>query len=194
MSDLQESVPVHAAGSLLAQRPFVLFWCARISTTVASQMQAVAIGWQMYQLTGSAFQLGLVGLVQFIPVVMLSLMVGHFADRYDRKTIIRTCEIVEALAAATLAAGSFMGWMTPGILLALVFVFGCARAFELPTMHAIVPGLVPSRLFSRAVAGSASANQTAVILGPCPTCTAADHITTRSQHTTANNLLDLPRY
>jgi MFS family permease len=152
--------------SLLRQHSFVFFWCARISGTIGAQMESVAIGWQMYEMTGSPFQLGLVGLVLFVPVVVLALVVGHFADRYDRKRIVQVCEIAEALTAATLATGSFMGWMTPGILLALVFVIGTARAFQNPTMHAMVPGLVPPSLFSRAVAGSASANQTAVILGP----------------------------
>ncbi|HUJ76484.1 MAG TPA: MFS transporter [bacterium] len=154
------------AQSLFRQRPFVLFWIARVAATLAFQMQAVAVGWQMYALTGSPLQLGLVGLAQFIPVVLLALFVGHAADRYDRKRIVRACQTLESLAAAALAAGSFGGWLTPGLLLAIVFVVGSARAFELPTLHALLPGLVPPSLFSRAVAGSASANQTAAIVGP----------------------------
>ena len=155
-----------AAPSLIGQRSFVLFWCARVAATVANQMLAVAIGWQIYDITGSAFDLGLVGLVQFVPVVPLSLLVGHVADRYDRRLVARTCQIVECLGAAGLALASAGGWLTVGAIFAVVFTVATARTFELPTMHAMVPGLVPQPLFARAVAGSASANQIAVIAGP----------------------------
>jgi MFS family permease len=152
--------------SLLAQRPFVLFWTARVCATVAYQMLGVAVGWQIYEMTGSAFQLGLVGLVEFVPVVVLSLLAGHLADRYDRRQIIRICQSVEAVAAAVLALGSAGGWLSTAGILAIVFVIGSARAFELPTLHALVPGLVATTLFSRAVAASASASQAATIAGP----------------------------
>ncbi len=152
--------------SLRRQRSFVLFWCARVAATAAFQMQAVAIGWQIYDLTGSAFDLGLVGLIQFVPVVGLALVVGHVADRYDRRLVVRVAQIVEAAAAACLAVGSIEAWLDIPAIFMLLFVAGTARAFELPTMHALVPGLVPAPLFSRAVAGAASANQAAVVLGP----------------------------
>ena len=74
-----------ADGSLLQHRPFVQFWIARVSTTVALQMMGVAVGWQIYELTGSALDLGLVGLAQFVPALLLLLVAGHFADRYDRR-------------------------------------------------------------------------------------------------------------
>ena len=75
--------PLAAPSPALARhRPFALFWCARVAGTIAYQMQAVAIGWQIYDLTGSALDLGLVGLVQFVPVVLLALVVGHVADRH----------------------------------------------------------------------------------------------------------------
>ena len=67
------------------QRPFVLFWLARIAATIGYQMLALVIGWQIYELTGSAFDLGLVGLIQFVPAVVLTLLIGHTADRYDRR-------------------------------------------------------------------------------------------------------------
>ena len=152
--------------SLRRQRSFVLFWCARVAATSAFQMQAVAIGWQIYDLTGSALDLGLVGLVQFVPVVVLALLVGHVADRYDRRLVVRVAQLVEAAAAVALAIGSAEGWLSIPVIFAIVFVAGTARAFELPTMHALVPGLIPPSLFSRAVAGSTSANQAAVVLGP----------------------------
>jgi MFS family permease len=152
--------------SVLRHRPFTLFWLARLSTTIAFQMQAVAVGWQVYDQTKSAFDLGLVGLAQFVPAVLLTLLVGHAADRYDRRLIVRVCQVIEGLAAATLAIGSAMGWLNTNAIFAIIFVVGAARAFEAPTMHALVPGLVPPSLLARAVAWSASANQTATITGP----------------------------
>jgi len=152
--------------SVLRHRPFRLFWLARMSSTVAIQMQGVAVGWQIYALTGSAFYLGLVGLAQFLPMFLLTLAVGHTADRYDRRRIAAVCQIIEGLALACLAAGSFGGWLNKEAILATVFLVGAARAFEGPTMLALVPGLVPQGLIPRASAWSASANQTASIVGP----------------------------
>ena len=150
----------------MRHQPFLLFWWGRVATTIAFQMQAVAIGWQVYDFTGSALDLGLVGLTQFIPGFALSLVVGQIADRYDRRVILRLCQGVEALATAALALGSFFGVLHTGALFAAVFVIGAARACELPTIHALMPQLVPSALIPRAAAASASSNQTAIILGP----------------------------
>ncbi len=151
---------------LLRHRPFALFLLGRVSSSVAFQMLGVAVGWQMYALTGSAWYLGLVGLAQFLPMFMLTLVVGHVADRYDRRSVARVCQTIEGLAAGALALGSFSGWQSKESILAIVFVVGAARAFEYPTMHALVPGVVPAELLPRAVAWSASANQTATIIGP----------------------------
>ena len=129
-------------------------------------MQAVAVGWQIYELTGSAFDLGLVGLVQFFPVVVLGVVVGHIADRYDRRVVVGICQVVKALAAAAFALGTLGGLLTRDAMLAILFVSGTARAFEAPTMHALVPGIVPPELLPRAIAASATANQTAIICGP----------------------------
>jgi MFS family permease len=126
----------------------------------------VAIGWQLYALTGSALDLGLVGLVQFVTQILLTLVVGHAADRYDRRAIIGLCRVVSAGAAAVLAAGTLGGWLTTGRILALVAVVGAARAFEAPTMSALVAGLVSRPLVPQAMAWSVSANQTARIVAP----------------------------
>lgn len=157
-----------AADPVLLRRhlPFALFWWGRVATTMAFQMQAVAIGWQVYDFTGSALDLGLVGLTQFVPGFALSLVVGQIADRYDRRRVLRLCQGVEALAAAALALGSVFGWLGTGALFAAIFVIGAARACELPTLHALMPQLVPAALIPRAAAASASSNQTAIILGP----------------------------
>lgn len=147
-------------------RPFQLFWLARVFATVALQMLVVAVGWQVYAMTGSALDLGLVGLAQFVPAFLLVLIAGHVADRYDRSAILRLCQIVEGLAAAGLALGTAAGWLTREWIFLLVFVIGAARAFEAPSLQALLPGIVPMPLLPKAVAGSASANQLATIAGP----------------------------
>ncbi|MGE5247679.1 MAG: MFS transporter [Verrucomicrobiota bacterium] len=152
--------------SLLRHKPFARFWLARMLSTIAFQAQAVAVGWQVYALTGSAIYLGLVGLAQFLPMFFLTLVVGHVADRYDRRVIAAACQAAEAVAAGVLAAGSSGGWLDSRGVLAVVFFIGTARAFEMPSMHALVPNLVPQPLIPRAAAWSSSASQTATILGP----------------------------
>lgn len=146
--------------------PFKLFWGASVASTIALQMQIVAVGWQIYQLTHSAFDLGIVGLVQFIPSLILVFVVGHVADKYDRRNVARFSALVESLAAAALAIGSINGWLNREIIFAIVFVIGAGRAFSKPTMSAMLPSLMSPSLLPRAVAGSASATQFAIIIGP----------------------------
>ncbi|MET0277398.1 MAG: MFS transporter [Pseudorhodoplanes sp.] len=155
-----------AETSIRHYRPFVLFWCARASASLALQMQVVAIGWQVYEMTGSALDLGLVGLAQFVPAFLLVLVAGAVADRYDRGRIVRLAQLVEGSAALMLAIGTWNGFLTRELILVLVFVLGAGRAFEAPTLQALLPRLVPLPVLPRAVAGSASANQTATIAGP----------------------------
>lgn len=154
------------AESLIRYRPFVLFWLARVGATVAMQVQVVAVGWQMYDLTGDPLDLGLIGLAQFLPAVFLFLLTGHAADRYDRRILLRICQTLEALAVAVLAWATLSGTMTREIILGVSLVLGAARAFESPAMASLLPTVVPPDLFPRAVAGSASANQFATIAGP----------------------------
>jgi MFS family permease len=151
---------------LIQQRPFVLFWLSRLASTMGYQMLALTIGWQIYELTNSALDLGLVGLIQFVPAVVLTLLIGHAADRYDRRLIVRAAQGVYALVAVMIAAALLTGALGRNLLFAAVFMIGTARAFELPTAHALAPSLVPSPLISRAVAAWTSANQTAIICGP----------------------------
>ena len=156
----------NAASALLRHQPFTLFWTARVSSIVAFQAQAVAVGWQIYAITGSAFYLGLVGLVQFLPMFFLTLVVGYVSDRFDRRSVAWFCQITEGLAALMLAAGSFGGWLNAEVILVVTFVLGSARAFEGPSMQALMPGLVPRELFPPAAAWTASATQMAAICGP----------------------------
>jgi MFS family permease len=151
---------------LLHQRPFLLFWLSRLAATIGYQMMALVIGWKVYEITGSAFDLGMVGLIQFVPAVFLTLLIGHAADRYDRRLIVRIAQSGYALAALAIAVAQLTDFLSRDLLFACVFLIGCARAFELPTGHSLVPALVPQRMLARATAAWASANQVAVISGP----------------------------
>ncbi len=121
-------------------RPFAFYWTSRVCSAVALQMQAVSVAWQMYDLTRDPLDLGLVGLIQFIPAVLFVLVAGHVADRYDRRKVIRICQTVSACATATLAIGTAKGWMTRESLLAVVFVIGSSRAFEQTILTTLLPG------------------------------------------------------
>jgi MFS family permease len=159
-------MPSPAAASLTQHRSFVLFWCARTFTNGAYMMQGVAVGWQLYELTNDPFDLGLVGLVQFVPLVAFALVIGQVADLFDRRVVVAACQVGKALAALALALGTVRGWLGRDAMLAVLFLSGTVRAFEIPTIHALLPGLVPTTLLPRAIAASASAQQTAVICGP----------------------------
>jgi MFS family permease len=152
--------------SVFRHRPFVLFWFARLSVTASYQMLVVAVGWQLYALTSDPFDLGLIGLIQFIPAMLLFLVVGQVTDRYDRRLVLLSCQVIEAIAAATLLAGALTGSTSRELILGTAFILGVARAFEVTAMQIMVPGLVPLPLVPRAVAGSATANQAATITGP----------------------------
>jgi MFS family permease len=154
------------ARSLLHHPPFALFLSARVCSSFAFQMQSVAIGWQVYALTGSAFDLGLIGLAQFLPIALLTLAVGHVADRYDRRWIAAACQVIEFATSLTLTLGVARGWLSMNGILAIVTVLGAARAFESPTLSALMPGLVEPSELQHASAWSASANQAATIIGP----------------------------
>jgi MFS family permease len=151
---------------LLRHRAYVRFLYVRIAASIALQVQAVAVGWQMYELTRSPFQLGLVGLVQFVPGMALFLATGQAADRYDRRLIAATAQIFEALAVALLAVATATGRLTPGLLLALAFCIGTGRAFEQPSLQTALPNIVPASVLPRAIAGSTSAAQIAIVAGP----------------------------
>jgi len=152
--------------SLMRHQPFAFYWLARIATTVAMQMQRVAVGWQMYELTSNPLDLGLVGLTQFIPAALFVLVAGHVADLYDRRLIVRICQFGAALAVAMLAAGTAGGWLGRDAILAVVFVIGTSRAFEATTMQTLLPALVPLPMLARATAASSTATQLALVAGP----------------------------
>lgn len=160
------STPAAAPDAVFRDPAFRHFWFARLCTTIGYQIFTVAVGWQMYDLTRDPFMLGMVGLVQFLPSIVLLLMSGHVADRFDRRLIVRTCQILEAIIAASMAVASFSGWVTSEHIFFFVAAIGGCRAFETPTLQALLPSVVTPRQLPRAVALSSSAAQTAIIIGP----------------------------
>ncbi|QTN25852.1 MFS transporter [Rhizobacter sp. AJA081-3] len=142
------------------------FWFARLAGTSANQMLMVAIGWQMYDLTASAWDLGLVGLMQFMPSLLLVLVAGHVLDRYHRARILAACMALQAAVAAALALAAWQGWASRDLLLALSVLIGAAKAFQLPAQQAITPLLVPAEVLPRALAFSSAGMQGAIIAGP----------------------------
>jgi MFS family permease len=151
---------------VLGHPSFALLLCSRVLANMGFHMLGVAVGWQLYALTGSALDLGLVGLAQFLPIVFLTLLVGQVADRYDRRLIAVVCQLVEAAAALVLVAATVTGRQSNTNILAIVVLIGAARAFESPATTALVSDVVPRPLIARAMAWLISANQTAQIVGP----------------------------
>ena len=161
---------------LLRQRAFLRFWFTRLAGTAANQMLMVAVGWQMYELTGSAWDLGLVGLYQFAPVLLFTLVAGYVADRFNRAKIVALAMAWQWLVAVILALASYnflsashgtrFGGLSRELLLGLSVVLGLARAFQMPAQQALIALLVPAPLLPRAMAFSASGMQAAVIAGP----------------------------
>ena len=151
---------------LMAQRPFLRLWFARLAGTSASQMMMVALGWQMYNLTGSAWDLGLIGLYQFAPALLLSLWAGHVADRHHRGRIVACCLAMQGVAARVLMNASGGQWASRELLLAVSLLLGSVRAFQFSAQQALTPLLVPIELLQRAMAFSAAGMQTAIVGGP----------------------------
>ncbi|QHI99925.1 MFS transporter [Xylophilus rhododendri] len=151
---------------LLQQRDFMRFWGTRLFGTAGQQMLLVAIGWQMYDLTGSAWDLGLVGLYQFAPALLLALVAGHVADRFHRGHIVAACLLVQGVVSLLLVLATEGHWAGRGLLLGISVVLGMVRAFQLPAQQALVPMLVPPLMLPRAMAFATGGMQTAIIGGP----------------------------
>lgn len=165
--------PVPSARALLKERDYVLFWGTRWFGSFASQIQSVAMGWQMYALARttrsveeSAFLVGMIGLAAFVPVFLLTLPAGEAADRYDRKKVLLLCLSGEITSVLILAIATVNGYASPALLLVIAALFGASRAFFAPANTALGPMLVPRKLLPRAIAWNSLAWQTASICGP----------------------------
>lgn len=145
---------------------FLRYWAARFLATFATQIVSVAVGWQVYDLTRDPFDLGLVGIIQFAPALLLVLVTGTVADRVGRRAVMGLAAGLEAACAAALLALTLSGAVTAGAIFAVLAVFGVARAFFGPAAASLVANLVPPRDFANAVAWNSSAWQTATIVGP----------------------------
>src|SRR5205085_4292915 len=132
----------------------------------ATQMMMVAASWQMYELTGSAWDLGLVGLLQFLPVLLFTLPAGHVADRHHRGRIIAATQVLQLLVALLLLYATASGRLSRELLFGASMLLGAARTFQMPAQQSLVPSLVPAGLLARAMAMSSAGNQVAVIGGP----------------------------
>ena len=145
---------------------FLRFFLCRVATTMANQMMMVVVAWQMYDLTRSAYDLGMVGLAQFLPSLALALVAGHVADRHDRRRVLAWCLAGQTAVAVALVAGTLGGWLNREAILAASLGLGAARAFQMPTQQALGPLLVPALVLPRALALSSAGSQFAIIIGP----------------------------
>ena len=147
-------------------RCYTLFFLSRFLAAFATQIISVSVGWQMYDITGNALYLGLIGLVQFLPSLMLILVTGTVADRYNRRAIVALCMLVASLCAGALLMLTVFGAFSPWPVFAILVVFGVERAFMGPAQQSLGPNLVPAQDLPNAVAWNSSSWQTASILGP----------------------------
>lgn len=162
------SSPAGSVGvrSLLRNRRYALYLLSRVSLIIAAQMLSVAVGWQIYELTGKALALGLSGLALFLPGFLLALPGGHVADRYDRRRILLVCNLAFALAAGILAVVAHGGGKSLAPIYAVLVLLGAIRAFSGSASQALMPSLVDKVMLERAVALGSSCWQLAMIAGP----------------------------
>jgi len=152
--------------SLLHTTSFTRFLLARLFGITANQMLLVALAWHMYDLTGSAWDLGLVGLFQFVPALLFTLPAGQAVDRWHRGRIFAICTLLQAMVALTIGGSIGLAMDSRELILGLSVVLGVTRAFQMPAQQALTPMLVPQHLLARAVALSSGAVQIGVIGGP----------------------------
>ena len=133
-------------------RGFHFFLWTRMLSTAGNQMVLVALGWQMYDLTGNAWDLGLVGLAQFVPTILFTIPAGHMADRIDRRLVLTLAILIQLFAAALLAWGSGAGFVDRNVIFIASVGLGIARAIQAPAQQAIVPALVGVAELPRAMA------------------------------------------
>ena len=152
--------------SAFHHRDFRLLQGARFLSILGIQVQSVAVGWQVYAITGRPLDLGYVGLAQFLPAFGLSLVTGHVADRFDRRTIIAICQATIALCSLALLALARAHTQDPVPIYGVLLAFGVARAFAGPASQALLPSLVPKNELGNAIAWSSSIFEIASISGP----------------------------
>jgi MFS family permease len=149
-----------------AHSAFRLFFAARLLAILAVQMQSLAIGWQVYQITGNYLDLGLVGLAQFLPAVLLSLVTGHVADRFARRSVLLVCHASMAAGSCALFVLARLGVTRVSAIYVVLVVIGTVRAFLNPANQAILADVVPESDLANAVAWGSSIVQGGLVAGP----------------------------
>ncbi len=147
-------------------RPFTLFWASRFLNSFAVQILSVSVAWQVYDMTRDPFDLGLVGILQFLPALLLVLVTGAASDRYGRRLIMALCDGLEALCGAALLYFALSGSTNVMPIFITLVVIGIARAFYGPAASSLAANLVPTETFANAVSWNTSAWQVASIVGP----------------------------
>lgn len=152
--------------AVFRERDFALFLLARFFSSIAAQMMVIAVGWQVYRLTGRVLDLGLIGLSQFLPFLCLALLAGHAADVHERRLIIMLC--LTAFLVCALLLFSFARLSVPSVwpIFAVLALLGVARAFLSPAAQSFLPNIVPLSALGNAIAINSSAFQVATIAGP----------------------------
>ena len=162
----EDGEPPMSQWAAFRYRPYLFYWFARAAAVFAAQIQIVAIGWQVYDLTRNPFDLGMIGLSQFLPALLLVLVTGAVADRFPRRAIMIVCLLVEAAVAGYLLVFTAMGSSNVLVIFALLATFGTARAFFGPAVQSLLPNIVPPKMLANAIALNSSAWQLATIVGP----------------------------
>ncbi len=160
------AIPVEDRFAAFRNPRFLRYWLSRFFSTFAIQIVVVSVGWQIYDLTRNPLDLGIVGLCQFLPALVLVLVTGAAADRYSRRMIMAVAILVEALGALGLLLLTWHGLATPYPVFAILVGFGIARAFFGPASQSLVVNLVTKRELANAIAWNSSSWQIAAIVGP----------------------------
>src|SRR6266700_7420003 len=151
---------------VLRNRNYSLLFWGQLISSAGTQMQLVAVAWQVYLLTHSAIALGLIGLLQAIPRLIFSLVGGVFADVFDRRKMLILIEITMAATSAVLALCTIYHVINMYIIYSVVLVAACVSAFEFPTRQAVIPTLVPREQMADAMSLSMVMMQLTFIIGP----------------------------
>lgn len=150
----------------LAYQDFRLFWVGSSVSQIGTQMQTVAIAWQLYQLTHNPISLGLLGLFGFLPILFFGFLGGLTADKFDRKSQLIISQVVQGILAAVLGIETYLGLVTPELIYGLMFLSTAAQTFAGPARQSIIPHLIPGKHFMNAVSLATLSRQAAIVIGP----------------------------
>jgi MFS family permease len=160
------TLPIDPSTPLFRVRPFRLLFITRFASNAATQMLAVIVGWHVYELTDSALHLGMIGLVQVLPPLVLMLAAGHVADRYNRRRVLLYCYAAAFCSSAGLVLVATLPRPSIAAIYALLLVNSSTRVFEQPVMQSLITVMAPRAILTRAIAAHVSARQLSILIGP----------------------------